>query len=200
MTAGADDFITKPFNVAELAVRVRAGRRIVSLETRDMAIFALAKLAESRDSETGHHLERVQSYSRLLARQVARISKYANIVDAEYIRMVYLTSPLHDIGKVGVPDAVLLKPGRLSNEEFEIMKTHATLGAETLEAALNRFPDAHSSRSLAILPPRPPALGRHRLSVRTCRHGYPALRPHRKSGRCVRCPHEQTRIQERLRP
>ncbi len=141
MMAGADDFITKPFNVAELAVRVRAGRRIVSLETRDVAIFALAKLAESRDSETGHHLERVQSYSRLLTQQLARTSKYASTIDAEYIRMIYLTSPLHDIGKVGIPDAVLLKPGRLSNEEFEIMKTHATLGAETLEAALNRFPE-----------------------------------------------------------
>ena len=141
MMAGADDFITKPFNVAELAVRVRAGRRIVSLETRDVAIFALAKLAESRDSETGHHLERVQSYSRLLAQQLARTSKYANTIDADYIRMIYLTSPLHDIGKVGIPDAVLLKPGRLSNDEFEIMKTHATLGAETLDAAVNRFPE-----------------------------------------------------------
>ena len=60
MSAGADDFIGKPFNPQELIVRVRAGERILSLETREMAIFALAKLAESRDPETGHHLERVQ--------------------------------------------------------------------------------------------------------------------------------------------
>ena len=67
MSAGADDFIVKPFNPAELMVRVRAGERVLSLETREVVIFALAKLAESRDPETGHHLERVQRYSRLLA-------------------------------------------------------------------------------------------------------------------------------------
>ncbi len=142
MSAGADDFITKPFNAAELGVRVRAGERIVSLETRDMAIFALAKLAESRDPETGHHLERVRSYSRALAEQMGRNPKFASEIDGEFIRLIYLTSPLHDIGKVGIPDSVLLKPGRLSNDEFEIMKTHAALGAETLEAALQRYPAA----------------------------------------------------------
>ncbi len=142
MSAGADDFITKPFNAAELGVRVRVGCRIVSLETRDMAIFALAKLAESRDPETGHHLERVQCYSRALAEQMGRNPKYAAQIDSDFIRLIYLTSPLHDIGKVGIPDSVLLKPGRLSDEEFEIMKTHAALGAETLDAALLRYPSA----------------------------------------------------------
>ncbi len=142
MSAGADDFITKPFHAAELAVRVRVGCRIVSLETRDMAIFALAKLAESRDPETGHHLERVQCYSRALAEQLGRNSRYAAQIDKEFIRLIYLTSPLHDIGKVGIPDAVLLKPGRLSDDEFAIMKTHAMLGAETLDAALQRYPSA----------------------------------------------------------
>lgn len=142
MSAGADDFISKPFHPAELAVRVRAGRRIASLETRDMTIFAMAKLAESRDVETGHHLERVQCYSRALALQLAKTSRYASVIDDEFVRLIFLTSPLHDIGKVGIPDAVLLKPGRLSPDEFEIMKTHATLGAETLDAALARFPDA----------------------------------------------------------
>jgi cyclic di-GMP phosphodiesterase len=142
MSAGADDFISKPFHAAELSVRVRAGRRVVSLETRDMAIFALAKLAESRDPETGRHLERVQRYSQTLAGQLSRSARFARQIDPEFIRLVYLTSVLHDIGKVGIPDSVLLKPGRLSAAEFEVMKTHATLGAQTLDAALTRFPDA----------------------------------------------------------
>jgi putative two-component system response regulator len=146
MSAGADDFISKPFDPAELEVRVRTGRRIVSLETRDMAIFALAKLAESRDPETGHHLERVQCYSRALAIQLGRTEKFAKQIDADFIRLIYLTSPLHDIGKVGLPDAILLKPGRLSDDEFEIMKLHTVFGAETLEAALSRFPQARFLR------------------------------------------------------
>ncbi len=142
MSAGADDFITKPFHPAELSVRVRAGCRIVALETREVAIFALAKLAESRDPETGHHLERVRSYSRALAAQLARNPKYAGEIDSEFIRLIFLTSPLHDIGKVGIPDSVLLKPGRLSDDEFNIMKTHAAIGADTLDAALQRYPAA----------------------------------------------------------
>jgi putative two-component system response regulator len=142
MSAGADDFIVKPFHAAELAVRVRAGVRVLSLETRDLAIFALAKLAESRDPDTGQHLERVRSYSRILAEQLGKDSIYSNEIDAEFIRLIYLTSPLHDIGKVGIPDSVLLKPGRLSSEEFDVMKTHALLGARTLDAALQRHPSA----------------------------------------------------------
>lgn len=140
LSAGADDFIAKPFNTAELVERVRAGERILSLETRDVAIFAMAKLAESRDPETGAHLERVRSYSRVLAQHLAGLEKFHGHVDAEFIRLIYLTSPLHDIGKVGIPDSVLLKPGRLSDREFDIMKTHALIGAETLQAALRTFP------------------------------------------------------------
>jgi len=107
-----------------------------------VAIFALAKLAESRDPETGRHLERVQCYSRALAHQLAKMPEMAEQVDPEYIRLIYLTSPLHDIGKVAIPDAVLRKPGKLTDAEFAIMKSHTAYGAETLEAALVRFPDA----------------------------------------------------------
>lgn len=142
MSAGADDFIAKPYNPAELVVRVRAGERIIGMETRDMAIFALAKLAESRDPETGHHLERVQLYSKVLAQHLAKQPKFRDVVDAEYVRLIYQTSPLHDIGKVAIPDCILRKPGRFNDVEFAIMKTHAQAGAETLDAALARFPDA----------------------------------------------------------
>jgi len=140
LSAGADDFVSKPFNSAELLARVGTGARVLSLETRDVTIFAMAKLAESRDPETGAHLERVRSYSMTLAQHLSGVEKFRNSIDREYIRLIYLTSPLHDIGKVGIPDSVLLKPGRLSDREFEIMKEHATIGAQTLDAAIRQFP------------------------------------------------------------
>lgn len=140
LTAGADDFITKPFDIKEVLARVRTGKRILSLETRDVAIFAMAKLAESRDPETGAHLERVRSYARTIAQNLGGSEKFRDEVDAEFIELIFLTSPLHDIGKVGIPDSVLLKPGRLSDREFEVMKEHAALGAQTLDAALRQFP------------------------------------------------------------
>lgn len=142
MNAGADDFIVKPFQSAELLVRLRAGERILALETRELVIFSMAKLAESRDPETGRHLERVQCYSRLLAERLATSSEYASEVDPEFIRLVYQTSPLHDIGKVGIPDSVLLKPGRLTDDEFAVMKKHTLIGAATLDAALEQNPQA----------------------------------------------------------
>jgi len=140
LSAGADEFVGKPFRAGELLARIGTAERVLTLETRDVAIFAMAKLAESRDPETGAHLERVQSYSKLLARQMAYSPKFTDQLDAEYIRLIYQTSPLHDIGKVGIPDCVLLKPGRLSDSEFAVMKTHTTLGAQTLDAALRKFP------------------------------------------------------------
>jgi putative two-component system response regulator len=141
--AGADDYIRKPFDPGELIMRVNAGQRIINLETRGLTIFALAKLAESRDPETGEHLERVRNYCRLLARQMMTHNpKFRGTIDEDFIQLIYETSPLHDIGKVGIPDSILLKPGRLTREEFEIMKTHAIRGAETIAAMRNEFPNA----------------------------------------------------------
>jgi putative two-component system response regulator len=142
LSAGADDFVAKPFNAAELIVRVRSGERVLGLETREMAIFALAKLAESRDPETGYHLERVRNYCHALARQVSTMPKFRHECDAEFVRLIYQTSPLHDIGKVGIPDSVLLKPGQFNAAEYEIMQQHTRLGAATLEAALEKYPEA----------------------------------------------------------
>ena len=153
LEAGADDYVHKPFNPAELIVRVNAGRRIISLETRDLAIFAMAKLAESRDPETGAHLERVRSFCRLVAEHLQSVPKFHRRVDAEYVKLIYLSSPLHDIGKVAIPDRVLLKPDKLTDEESAIMKTHTIHGAETLQAALEEYPNARflqMARNIAL--------------------------------------------------
>ena len=137
--AGADDFIAKPFNPGELRVRMKIADRIRSLDTMGVTIYALAKLAESRDPETWAHLDRVRSYSRLLARQM-RTTGHWEEIDEEFIRLIYLTSPLHDIGKVSIPDSILLKPGHLSDSEYQIMKSHSVAGAETIGAALRMHP------------------------------------------------------------
>ncbi|WP_300667474.1 HD domain-containing phosphohydrolase [Desulfoluna sp.] len=142
LEAGADDFMSKPFHPAELEVRLRSGLRLMALEASNMTIFALAKLAESRDPETGAHLERVRGYSRALAAHMASNSPCRHEIDATFIENIYLTAPLHDIGKVAIPDHVLLKPGRLTDAEFEIMKRHTTEGAATLNSVLEVAPHA----------------------------------------------------------
>ncbi|MDC7220981.1 MAG: HD domain-containing protein [Spirochaetales bacterium] len=102
------------------------------LEARDATINALAYQAELRDDETGKHIERTALYIELLAREMAKYSEYANYLGEEYISDLKISAPLHDIGKVGISDNILLKPGPLSDEEFEIMKTHPLLGAKSL--------------------------------------------------------------------
>ncbi|OQX25858.1 MAG: two-component system response regulator [Desulfobacteraceae bacterium IS3] len=149
MDAGADDFISKPFIKEELAVRIRAGERILSFQSRDIVIFSLAKLAESRDAETGNHLERVRFYSKILAETLVRSGKLPVQLDNLFIENIFLTSPLHDIGKIGIPDHILLKPGRFNDKEFEIMKSHTLIGFETLNDALKRYPKADFLRMSA---------------------------------------------------
>jgi len=107
-------------------------------ETRDVALFALAKLAESRDPETGEHLERLRSYCLILGEQLSHQGPYQSLVRGHFLEDLYRSSPLHDIGKVGIPDMILLKPERLTTHEFEIMKQHTIIGAEALEEAAGR--------------------------------------------------------------
>lgn len=142
LNAGADDFLVKPFDPTELRVRLRTAERLLSVESRNLAIFALAKLAESRDPETGLHLERMREYARLVAIELSYWPDFRETIDADYIRTLYMTCPLHDIGKIAIPEGVLLKPSHLTADEYEIMKRHATVGAETLAAAGLDCPDA----------------------------------------------------------
>lgn len=146
LDAGADDYVTKPFSPAELVLRVNTGRRIIRSESSDMTIFALAKLAESRDSDTGTHLERVRIFCRLLAQELQIHPTFRCMINDDYVRLIYETSPLHDIGKVAIPDSILLKPGKLTADEFEVMKSHTIRGAQTLGAAMKEFPNAEFLR------------------------------------------------------
>jgi len=101
---------------------------------RMATILGLAKLAEYRDEGTGTHLERIREYAKIIAEEMAKNLKYAGQITPEYIDDIYQSSILHDIGKVGIPDAVLLKPGRLSDEEFDVIKRHTNLGGDAIKA------------------------------------------------------------------
>lgn len=103
--------------------------------TRDVTILSLATLAETRDNETGAHLLRTQRYVQTLAQHLRDHPKHREFLSAENIDLLYKSAPLHDIGKVGIPDAILLKPGKLTEEEFAIMKNHPALGRDALRVA-----------------------------------------------------------------
>ena len=162
-TVGAVDYVSKPFQFPEVRMRVETHLRLrrlqVELENKNRrllelvgeqvreisdsqmaTIFALAKLAESRDGETGKHIERVQLYCKLLAATLAEQANYAGRIEESFIENIFLASPLHDIGKVAIRDHILLKRGELTSSEFEEMKMHTTLGAQTLEAVRTRYP------------------------------------------------------------
>ncbi|APG26558.1 two-component system response regulator [Syntrophotalea acetylenivorans] len=161
--AGGVDYITKPFQVEEVHARVtthlelrRSQKQLESANfcleqqvaeqleeinrSQRAMIFALAKLSHMRDDDTGLHLERVQDLCRVLAQKLASDSKYAHLITDDFIETIYQASPLHDVGKVGINDEIMLKPGKLTVEEFDVMRTHTSLGAATLEFVYAKYP------------------------------------------------------------
>jgi PAS domain S-box-containing protein len=116
---------------------------IESLENTTLAqeaiIFGLAKLAEFRDKDTGYHLERIRGYSKILAEELSGSPKFQKEIDEKFIDTIYRTAPLHDIGKVGIPDRILLKNGSLTAEEYEIIKSHTTIGYQTLSSIRQQY-------------------------------------------------------------
>jgi PAS domain S-box-containing protein len=108
-------------------------------EARTGIILGLAKLAEYRDTDTGSHLERIREYTRIIVKELKEHPEYKEYITDEYIEDLYQSSILHDIGKVGVPDAILLKPGKLTDEEFEIIKKHAILGGKAISDIDKQF-------------------------------------------------------------
>ena len=104
---------------------------------QDVTIQAMASLAETRDSDTGNHIRRTQFYVKALTSKLRNHPNYSQYLTDTMIEMIFKSAPLHDIGKVGIPDRILLKPGRFDPAEFEIMKTHTTLGRDAIQAAEN---------------------------------------------------------------
>ncbi|MCB2183709.1 MAG: HD domain-containing protein [Desulfobulbaceae bacterium] len=123
--------------IRDISARKTLERKLLESYTmiensRTTAILALAKLAEFRDKDTGNHLERIREYAKILATEMAKHVPYKGYITHEYIEDIYLSSILHDIGKVGIPDTILLKPGKLTDTEFEAMKCHTVYGGDTL--------------------------------------------------------------------
>jgi putative two-component system response regulator len=107
--------------------------KVKEISSSQMAtLYALIKLSESRDDDTGEHIERTASFCKLLAQKARTAPEYAETITDTFIETIYKASPLHDIGKVGIPDSILLKPGKLTEDEFAIMKTHVQIGYDTL--------------------------------------------------------------------
>ena len=167
---GAEDYLTKPFDPILLRARVsscmerkrlsdqerhyrsqieqyndelqdRVQQQVQQITSAQLgAIFAMSKLAESRDPETGEHLERMREYCKVLSIHLGKLPKYQSVINDAYIENIYAASPLHDIGKVGIADSVLLKPGQLTSDEWMIMKTHPIIGAATLREVDRQHP------------------------------------------------------------
>ncbi|MDX8387297.1 MAG: HD domain-containing protein [Ghiorsea sp.] len=132
--SSADEFGVMAKHGNQLVATVRERTDELN-RTRDLTILSLATLAETRDNETGAHILRTQRYVRALAEQLKHHPKFSDDLDDDTIDLLFKSAPLHDIGKVGIPDAILLKPGKLTDEEFDIMKTHANIGAQSLAIA-----------------------------------------------------------------
>lgn len=155
---GAVDYITKPISPPIVMARVKnhlelkaaadflrdknafleqeVNRRTEEVRAlQEVTILALASLAETRDKDTGNHLRRTQLYVKILAERLKNNPSFEAYLADSTIALLYKSAPLHDIGKVGIPDRILLKPGRLEPEDFEIMKTHTTIGCEAIEHA-----------------------------------------------------------------
>lgn len=164
---GAVDYITKPISPPILLARVKTHLTLkeardilrdnnlvleqkVAERTRqlssvqDVTILAMASLAETRDNETGNHIRRTQNYVRALAIELKDHPRFSDFLTNENIELLYKSAPLHDIGKVGIPDRVLLKAGTLTDEEFEVMKTHTTMGRDAIAAAEEKLDVSHS--------------------------------------------------------
>lgn len=124
----------------EVARRTEEARRRAeeARVAQEMTMIALASIAETRDNETGNHILRTQHYVRALAQRARLDSRFADALEDEVIDLLFKAAPLHDVGKVGIPDRILLKPGKLTPNEFELMKTHTTLGYEAIEKAMKR--------------------------------------------------------------
>jgi len=151
LSLGAVDYIGKPFKASLVKTRVanqlelkRHRDRLDELVhertqelalTKEVTIEAMATLAEWRDPETGAHIKRTQRYVRALAEYMAANPKYAPELDANTVELLYLSAPLHDVGKVSIPDSILLKPDRLTDEEFTEMKRHTVRGRDALASA-----------------------------------------------------------------
>jgi putative two-component system response regulator len=161
LALGAVDYISKPINPPIVLARVRTHlelkrardrlarendwleaeveRRIQeNMLVRDVTIRALACLSEARDIETGQHILRTQAYVETLARHLAHHPRFEAALDGRRLDLVVKAAPLHDIGKVGIPDRILLKPGKLTQDEFDVMKTHPAIGAEAIEKAMRQ--------------------------------------------------------------
>ena len=155
---GASDYIIKPISPPILLARIKTQlenkaandfmkdknkfleeeiqKRLKEITAiQDVAIFAMVSLAETRDNETGNHITRTRNYVKILALKLQNHPKFKDFLSNDMINTLYKSAALHDIGKIGIPDHILLKSGKLSTEEFEIMKTHITLGKEAIEHA-----------------------------------------------------------------
>ena len=161
-TLGAVDYISKPISPPILLARVNTHlalkatadflrdkssylEREVAMRTlevqaiQDVTIMAMTSLAETRDNETSNHIRRTQLYVKTLAERLRNHPRFEHVLGDRMIELLYKSAPLHDIGKIGIPDSILLKPGKLTVEEFEIMKTHTTLGRNAIEEAERRL-------------------------------------------------------------